>query len=170
MAAGDVGAPVSELYRRYGRRLYRFGVQVLGNPGLAEEMVQESFVRLWRTAGRFDATRGSVGAYLFVIARSTAADIRKRPSSRPLLSVDEVHMPPQLDSVDQILDSLIVREALDTLSPAHAAVLLLAQGEGLTQSQIAERLGVPLGTVKTRMFHGMRALRTALVERGFDAA
>jgi RNA polymerase sigma-70 factor, ECF subfamily len=170
MAAGDVGAPVTELYRRYGRRLYRFGVQVLGNTGLAEEMVQECFVRLWRTAGRYDAARGSVGAYLFVIARSTAADIRKRPSSRPLLSVDEVHIPPLPDNVDQVLDSLIVREALETLSSSHAEVLLLAQEEGLTQSQIAERLDIPLGTVKTRMFHGLKALRSALLERGFNAA
>ncbi len=169
MAAGDAGAPVNELYRRYGRRLYRFGVQALGDQGLAEEMVQESFVRLWRGAGRFDAERGSVRAYLFVIARSVAADIRKRPSSRPLLPVEEAHVPPQADDVDQILDSLIVREALETLSPAQAEVLRLAQDEGLTQSQIAERLGVPLGTVKTRMFHGLKALRAALVERGFHA-
>ena len=56
-ASGDVGAPVAELYRRYGRRLYRFGVKHLGNEGLAEEMVQETFVRLWRTAGRFDADK-----------------------------------------------------------------------------------------------------------------
>lgn len=170
MAAGDHGGPVNELYRRYGRRLYRFGVQALGDQGLAEEMVQESFVRLWRAAGRFDAERGSVEAYLFVIARSVAADLRKRPSSRPLLPVDEAQVPPQSDDVDQILDSLIVREALDTLSPAHAEVLRLAQAEGLTQSQIAERLGVPLGTVKTRMFHGLRALRAALIERGFHVA
>ena len=170
MAAGDVEAPVNELYSRYGPRLYRFGVQVLADAGLAEEMVQECFVRLWRTAGRFDAGRGSVGAYLFVIARSTAADIRKRPSSRPLLPVDEAHVPPQADSADQVLDRLIVREALSTLNPAHTEVLLLAQEEGLTQSQIAERLCVPLGTVKTRMFHGMRALRAALNERGVHAA
>jgi RNA polymerase sigma-70 factor (ECF subfamily) len=170
IAAGDIGTPVAELYRRYARRLYRFGVQALGDSGLAEEMVQECFVKLWRTAGRFDAARGSVGAYLFVIARSMAADIRKRPSSRPLLSVDEVHVPPQIDAVDQIHNALIVREALDTLSSAHLQVLRLAQDEGLTQSQIAERLGLPLGTVKTRMFHGMRALRAALVERGFNAA
>jgi RNA polymerase sigma-70 factor, ECF subfamily len=170
MAAGDTGAPVTELYRRYSKRLYCFGIQVLGNTGLAEEMVQEAFVRLWRTAGRFDASKASVGTYLYVIARSTAADIRKRPSSRPLLAVEEADVPPQADSVDQILDGLIVHEALGTLSPAHLEVLRLAQDEGLTQSQIAERLGLPLGTVKTRMFHGMRALRTALVERGVHAA
>lgn len=167
IAAGDVEVPVAELYRKYGKRLYRFGVQALGDSGLAEEMVQECFVRLWRTAGRFDSTRGSVGVYLFVIARSAAADIRKRPSSRPLVPVEEDQVPPQADSVDQILESMILREAFETLGQGHAQVLQLAQEEGLTQLQIAARLGLPLGTVKTRMFHGIRALRAALAERGF---
>jgi RNA polymerase sigma-70 factor, ECF subfamily len=169
IATGEVEPPLGELYRRYGKRLYRFGVQSLGDSGLAEEMVQETFLRLWRNAGRFDAARASVGAYVFVIARSTAADIRKRPSSRPLMPVEDAQVPPQPDSVDQILDGLIVREALETLGSGHAQVLRLAQEEGLTQSQIAERLGLPLGTVKTRMFHGMRAMRSALAERGFSA-
>ncbi len=106
---------MAELYRRYGKRLYRFGVNNLGNEGLAEEMVQETFVRLWRTASRFDADKASVGTYLYVIARSVAADIRKRPSSRPLQAVEEADVPPQPDSVDKILDSMIVREAFDTL-------------------------------------------------------
>ena len=170
IAAGDGGDPLVELYRRYERRLFRFGVQQLGNNGLAEELVQETFVRLWRTAaGQFDAEKASVQTYLYVIARSVAADIRKRPSSRPLLPVEDVDMPPQPDSVDQILDSMIVREALESLGAGHAQVIQLAQDEGLTQSQIAERLGLPLGTVKTRMFHGMRAMRVALAERGFSA-
>ena len=169
IAAGDVEAPVAQLYRRYGKRLYRFGVQQLGNEGLAEEMVQETFVRLWRAAGRFDAERSGVGTYLYVIARSVAADIRKRPSSRSLMPVDDVDLPPIPDDVDQILDSMVVREALDVLGRGHADVIRLAHEEGLTQPQIAERLGLPLGTVKTRTFHGLRALRTALTERGFHA-
>jgi RNA polymerase sigma-70 factor, ECF subfamily len=170
IAAGDAGAPVTELYRRYGRRLYRFGVQVLGNNGLAEEMVQDCFVRLWRSAGQYDPRRASVGTFLFVIARSAALDLRKRPSSRELLPLEEVYTPPQFDNVEQVLDSLIMREALDTLSVAHRQVLRLAYDQDLTQSRIAERLGLPLGTVKTRMFHAMRALRAALDERGFHAA
>jgi RNA polymerase sigma-70 factor, ECF subfamily len=169
VAAGDIGAPVAELYRRYGGRLYRFGLQALGNAGLAEEMVQECFVRLWRTAGRFDADRGTVAAYLFVIARSVAADVRKRPSSRPLVPVEDAQLPPQRESVDRILERLMVRDALDSLSPAHRQVLRLVHEDGLTQSQIAGRLGLPLGTVKTLMFHGLRALRAALIELGFDA-
>ena len=71
VAAGDTGAPMTELYRRYAGRLYRYGLQALGDGGLAEEMVQESFVRLWRTAGRFDPARGSVAAY--VVAAAGAA-------------------------------------------------------------------------------------------------
>jgi len=169
IAAGDVGTPVVKLYRRYGKRLFRFGMQQLGNEGLAEEMVQETFVRLWRTASRYDTGKSSVGTYVYVIARSVAADIRKRPSSRPLMPVEDVDVPPVPDNVDRIIDSMIVREAVDTLGSGHAAVIRLAQEEGLTQSQIAERLGLPLGTVKTRTFHGMRALRSALIERGFHA-
>ncbi|HEY5355020.1 MAG TPA: sigma-70 family RNA polymerase sigma factor [Streptosporangiaceae bacterium] len=161
---------MAELYRRYGRRLYRFGMQALGNDGLAEEMVHECFVRLWRAAGRYDPGRANVGTYLFVIARSVALDIRKRPSSRELLPLEEVYTPPQFDKVEQVLDSLVMREALDTLSVAHRQVIRLAHDQDLTQSQIAEKLGLPLGTVKTRMFHAARALRAALDERGFRAA
>ena len=65
--------------------------------------MQECFVRLWRTAGRFDADRGTVAVYLFVIARSVAEDVRKRPSSRPLVPVEDDKLPPQLDSADRIL-------------------------------------------------------------------
>lgn len=168
IAAGDVGAPMAELYRRYNARLYRYGLQALGDTGLAEEVVQECFLRLWRNAGQFDAARGSVAAYLIVIGRSVAADVRKRPSSRPLEELEEGKLPPQLDSVDQILSGLMVREAVDSLSPAHRQVLMLAEA-GLTQSQIATRLAVPLGTVKTRTFHALRALRGALAKQGFDA-
>jgi RNA polymerase sigma-70 factor (ECF subfamily) len=169
IAAGDTGAPMAELYRRHAGRLYRYGLQALGDAGLAEEVVQECFVRLWRTAGRFDPARGSVAAYLIVIGRSVAADVRKRPSSRRVEQLEEALLPPQLDSVDQILSGLVVREAVDSLSPAHRQVIMLAEA-GLTQSQIAARVGLPLGTVKTRTFHALRALRAALGKQGIHAA
>jgi len=168
IAAGDINEPVAELYRRYSRRLYRAGIQLLGDAGLAEELVQECFVRLWRTAGRFDTGRGTVAAYLFVIARSLAADLRKRPSSRPLSPVEDAQLPPQPDGTDRIVETLMVQDAMESLSPAHQEVLLLVNKEGLTQTQIAERLNLPVGTVKTRLFHGLRALRAALTERGYD--
>jgi RNA polymerase sigma-70 factor (ECF subfamily) len=169
IATGDVDAPMAELCRRYETWLYRCGLQALGDTGLAQDMVQECFVRLWRNAAQFDPGRGSVATYLLVIGRSVAADIRKRPSSRPLEQLEEGHLPPQMDSVDQILSSLMVRDALDSLTPAHRQVLAL-NAEGLTQSQIAARLELPLGTVKTRAFHAMRALRAALARQGFNPA
>ncbi len=169
VAAGDVGAPLAELYRRYARRLYGFGLQSLGDPHLAEEVVQECFVRLWRTAGRFDFARASVGTYLFVIARSVAVDVRRRPANRPLAVLPEGSDPADDDDIEErITQRLSIREALESLSPAQRDVITLAHDEGLTQSEIADRLEIPLGTVKTRMFHGLRALRVALVERGFD--
>src|ERR1700756_131621 len=164
VAAGDIEAPVAELYRRYAGRLYRYALQALGDAGLAEETVQECFVRLWRTAGHFDPRRGPVAAYLIVLARSAAADVRKRPSSRPLVPLEETLVPPQRDSVEEMWPGRVVGEALDALSPAHRQVLLLAEA-GLPQSQIAARLGLPLGTVKTRTFHALRALRAALIKR-----
>jgi RNA polymerase sigma-70 factor, ECF subfamily len=169
VAAGDTGAPMTELYHRYAARLYRYGVHALGDGRLAEEMVQECFIRLWRTAGRFDPARGTVAAYLIVIGRSVAADVRKRPSSRRLEQLEEALVPQQPDSVDQILCGLMVREAVDSLSPAHRQVIMLAEA-GLTQSQIAEQVGLPLGTVKTRTFHALRALRGVLARQGIHAA
>jgi RNA polymerase sigma-70 factor (ECF subfamily) len=169
IATGDSGAATAELYRRYSATLYRFGLHLLGDGGLAEEMIQECFVKLWRTAGLYEPSKASVGAYLFVIARSVAADIRKRPSSRPLLPLEEAGEPPQPDDVDQLLDALIVHEAFDALKPPHALVLHLAQNAGMTQSEIARQLNLPLGTVKTRMFYGMQAMRSALAERGINA-
>jgi RNA polymerase sigma-70 factor (ECF subfamily) len=111
-AGGDVGPPAAELYRRYGRRLFRFGVRALGDNGLAEEMVQET-VAYGRAVRR---EKSSVGTYLYVIARSVAADVRKRPSSRPLQPVDDVEVPPQPDSVDQIVDSMVIDRASSRLS------------------------------------------------------
>ena len=168
IAGGDLGEPMEELYRRYAGKLYWFGLHLLGNAGLADELVQECFLRLWRTAGRFDTSRGTVSAYMFVIGRSIATDLHRRPSSRPLLPVEDAQVPPQPDSADRIVESLMVRDALNSLTQAHREVLMLCHAEGLTQSQIAQRLGLPLGTVKTRMYHGLRALKAALAQRGFN--
>ncbi len=169
IAAGDHGEPVAELFRRYGSRVYGFALRLLGDPGLAEEVVQETFVRLWRSAARWDPGRGTVGAYLFVMARSVTADVRRRPSSKLLAGAeDEVDVPPVNDEVDRLMNGLVIREALDSIGAAQREVISLAYDQGMTQSEIATLLAIPLGTVKTRMFHGLRALRAALEQRSFD--
>jgi RNA polymerase sigma-70 factor (ECF subfamily) len=162
-------AAMRALYRRYERRLYGFGVRLLGgNDGLAEELVQESFTRLWQSGRRFDPARGSVRALLFTIARRVAADLARRPSSRAF--APELDEPGALEArADEILLAVTVRDAMMSLSPAHREVLELIYDEDLKLGEIACKLDVPLGTVKTRAFYALRAMRSALDERGFDA-
>jgi RNA polymerase sigma-70 factor (ECF subfamily) len=171
VAAGDRGAPLEELYRRYGPRLYGLGLRLLGDRGLAEELVQETFVRLWQQAGRFDPHRGSVSAFLFTIARRIAVDLWRRPSSRPFEPPppEAVAGEPGPDPVERVIEGLAVRDALQSLSPAHQQVLELSIGQDRKQAEIAALLGIPLGTVKTRAYYALRALKLALQERGINA-
>jgi len=168
VAAGDRGRPLEELYRRYEARLYGLGLRLLGDQGLAEELVQETFVRLWQQARRFDPARGSVGSFLFAIARRLAVDLWRRPSSRPF-EPEPQDQPASSDPVENLIQGLTIRDALQTLSPHHRQVLELYLLEDRKQSEIAELLGLPLGTVKTRAYYALRAFKLALQERGIHA-
>jgi RNA polymerase sigma-70 factor, ECF subfamily len=149
------------LYRKYHMELFRFGIHVLHDQGLAEEMVQETFIKFCQQARNYDAGRGPVRGWLFTIAKSAAIDIARRPSSRPFLPVEDFQLPPQYDSVDQALTVLTVDQALDKLPSIYAEVMRLVRA-GFTQSQIAGRLGIPVGTVKSRMAKAADALRAEL--------
>jgi RNA polymerase sigma-70 factor (ECF subfamily) len=171
VAGGDLGRPLEELYDRYAVRLYGLGLRLLGDPGLAEELVQETFVRLWQSAGRYDPQRGSVTSLVFTIARRLAIDLRRRPSSRPFAELEAsqgAERDPGGDAIDRLLLGLHVRDALDSLPGGQREVLELLYLQDLTQRQVADRVGVPLGTVKTRAFYGLRALKEALAERDVD--
>jgi len=169
MADGDQRA-AALLYDRYGRRLYGLGVRLLGDSGLAEELVQETFVRLWRTASSYRADLGSVATFVFTIARRLAIDLWRRPSSRPFEPEPaELHDADGRDPIDAVIAGVTVRDALDGLGADHRQVIELAYNGGLTQQEIAVQLGVPLGTVKTRTFHALRALKVNLADRGLDA-
>jgi len=166
---GDRDRALPELYRRYERRLYGLGFRLLGDQGLAEELVQETFLRVWRTADRYDPARGTVSAFVLSIARRLAIDLWRRPSSRP--SEPEREPPAAVDeTIDRLLLQLTVREALDSLPPAHREVIELSYHSDLTQTEVAERLGIPLGTVKSRAYHALRAFRRAADERGLHDA
>lgn len=164
-------AAMESLCRVYAGPLHALGMRLLGDRGAAEEMVQDAFVRLWRNAGRYDAAKGSVRTYLYTIARRAAIDIRRRSTSRPAATaeLDEGqiadHGAGGPDAFDRIVLGLAVREALSTLSRKHRETLDLQYREDLTQRQIANRLEIPLGTVKTRTYHALRALKKELEER-----
>ncbi len=165
VASGDEREALEELYRRYERRVYEFGLRVLGDRELAGELVQEGFLRLWRTADRFDHSRGTVGAYLFTLVRCLAVDLWRRPSSRPF-EPERGEVAAASDATDAMLTRLMVDQAMDSLSLSHREVLVLSYWGDLTQPAIAAILGIPLGTVKTRSYYALRALKLALVEMG----
>jgi RNA polymerase sigma-70 factor (ECF subfamily) len=165
VAAGHRDEPLVELYGRYARRVYGLGLRLLGDQGLAEDLVQETFLRLWRSAPRFDPNRATVRTFLFTIARRAAVDLWRRRRDRPEPAGYEPEPLVDDEAFEALLVSLDVRDALDELSAKHREVLELHYRGDLTQQQISERLGVPIGTVKTRTYHALRALKRKLEER-----
>jgi RNA polymerase sigma-70 factor, ECF subfamily len=161
VAAGDTGEPLRRLYDRYERPLYGLGIHLLRQPGLAEELVQETWLRVWRSAARFDPARGSVTTFVFTIARRVAVDLWRRPSSRAFAPElpDAIAVEAR---VDEVILAVTLREAMTTLSPAHREILELVYDADLKLVDAAARLGIPLGTAKTRVHHALRALRQAL--------
>jgi RNA polymerase sigma-70 factor (ECF subfamily) len=168
-AASDDDA-ARRLYRKYRMDLFRFGFHILRDQGLAEEMVQETFIKFCQRAGSYDASRGPVRGWLFTMARSTACDIARRPSSRPFLPVEDFQLPPQYDSADHALTVLTAGHALDELPSIYGDVMRLVR-DGFTHSEIAGRLGIPIGTAKSRMATAAGTLRAELATlRGGDDA
>jgi RNA polymerase sigma-70 factor (ECF subfamily) len=161
------------LYRAYGSELYGFAVTALGDRGLAEELVQEVFTRVWRKADSYDETRASFRTWLYGIARNAIIDQKRRASVRPALAGREVDVD-EHGGLDQSLEQALLRwqvgAALERLTPEHRQVIRLAHFQGLTLREIAERTGIPLGTIKSRTSYALRGLRLALEEMGVDQA
>ncbi len=171
VAAGDEEA-FRALFRRYSGTALSLARRIVREAALAEEVVQEAFLALWQTADRFDGRRGSFRAWLMGMVHHRAVDAVRREQTqrnrtqeiRAVVIVDD----PAVEVVDRIdapADAKAVRMALDGLPSEQREVLELMYFEGLSQSRIAERLGVPLGTVKSRTLFGMRKLRSALIVR-----
>ena len=168
LSEGDRDDALSELYALYGRPIYGLGIHLLHDAGLAEDLVQETFIRLWRSARSYDASRGSVRTFVYTLARRAAVDLwRRRGAPVPTL-LEEPEQPDAAgtEAYEQLLLRLAVGEALTELTPAHREVLELQFQSDLTQAQVAERLSIPLGTVKTRTMHALRRLSYVLEERG----
>ncbi|NGY64117.1 sigma-70 family RNA polymerase sigma factor [Lentzea sp. NEAU-D13] len=166
LAQGDRSA-FGELYDRYGTPAYSLARRICVDPELAEDVVQEAFLALWRHPARFDPTRGSFGTWLMTLVHHRAVDaVRKENTQRrrtvPL--TDDVS-PPAEGSDHAALVSVVsaeVRAALRTLPEEQRQVIALAYLGGYTQCEVAKLTGVPLGTVKSRTFAAIRRLRGTL--------
>jgi RNA polymerase sigma factor (sigma-70 family) len=169
LVAQKDAAALEALYERYGRAAYSLARRILTEETLAQDVVQEVFLSLWRDARRFDAGRGTVATYLLSMTHHRAVDVvRREENLRRWRTSDEgleLEADPKVRVEDEVLTSerrAEVRSALQELPPAQREALLLAYFGGYTQREVAALVGVPLGTVKTRMAAGMRKMKEAL--------
>jgi RNA polymerase sigma-70 factor, ECF subfamily len=159
--SGDEGA-MALLYDRYSHVVYAIALRVLSDNSAAEDILQDVFMQLWRNPQAFNASRGSLAAWLAVIARNRAIDQlrKKRPEVEPAETV--ISMDPSLESTVERNQAIKkVRSVLADMPAEQRAALEMAFFEGLTHVQIAGKTGQPLGTVKTRIRSGLLAVRKA---------
>jgi RNA polymerase sigma-70 factor (ECF subfamily) len=163
-ASGDAGS-VRVVYQMYGRLVFAVAYRVLGDVGLAEDATQQTFVQAWRAATTYDPSR-ALGAWLTTIARRAAIDVHRREHRhRHVDSIDAsadpglVTLPP---SEDQIYDLMELRRALEKLPDRDRELIRLQHYDELTHTEIAGRLAIPVGTVKSRSFRAHRRLARLL--------
>ncbi|HEV7398758.1 MAG TPA: sigma-70 family RNA polymerase sigma factor [Solirubrobacterales bacterium] len=157
---------VREAYAAHAAELYGFAVRSLADPGLAEEAVQETFLRAWRAGERFDPQIGSLRTWLFAILRNVVIDLGRARSSRP--GVAEGGIEPSVEPFDEALLSWQIEEAMRRIGDDHRRVLVETYYRGRPYAEVAAELGVPEGTVKSRVYYGLRALRVVLEEMGYE--
>jgi RNA polymerase sigma factor (sigma-70 family) len=164
IARGDHAA-LGELYDRHGRVAYGLAIRVVRDPALAEDAVQEAFLSVFRSAGGFSPARGTPKTWLLTLVHRRAVDLvrrQQRVSAEPLDVVEHAAGEATDEEAAVREQRRAVQAALRLLTPEQRESLELAYYGGYSQSEIAERLGVPLGTVKSRMFAGLAALRELL--------
>jgi len=168
MARGDHEA-LAELYDRHGRLVFSLALRILRDQGDAEDIVQEVFAQAWRQAARYESSRGNVIAWLLNLTRSRAIDRLRGRRARPDTAAGDpstLELPDLSQPVDEQIalstEAARIRAAVDELSVLQRVAIELAFYEGLTHVEIAERLELPLGTVKTRIRQGLLKLKERL--------
>jgi len=164
-------AAAADLYERFASRVYGLGIVMLGNNAAAQDLVQDTFVKLWRSADRFDAARGRLDTWVLLVARSLAIDaLRRRVLDARTLeatgTVRDVAPEPGPEEIAETRDMTArARRAMATLSDGQRAALELAYFGGKTGAEVAELEGIPVGTAKTRIRTALLKLREALGEQ-----
>jgi RNA polymerase sigma-70 factor (ECF subfamily) len=165
---------VRAAYAAHGAELYRFALRQLGDPEAARDAVQETFLRAWRSADRYDPQLASLRVWLFAIARNTLADVARRAAARPWLreltapldleAAATAHAEP--DPSDRVMRERVVEDALRRLSAPHRTAIVETYLRGRPYAEVAAEQGVPVATVRTRVFYALKALRLAMEEMG----
>ena len=163
-------AAMNTLYERYSNVVYAVAVRIIGQSADAEDVVVDSFWQVWQQAGSYDESRGQLRTWIVTIARSRALDRLRALRRTPTVSSDDdlISLPDARATDDPEQDVLVaeqsalIHQALATLPREQREALALAYYRGLSQSEIAEQLGEPLGTIKTRIRLGMMKLREQL--------
>jgi RNA polymerase sigma factor (sigma-70 family) len=166
-------AALAELYDRFGRMAYGLALRVLRDAALAEDAVQDAFLNVWRSAASFQPDRAKASTWVLTFVHRRAVDLVRREERRRTEPEEAAPVPtgPGADEdVERRSKREVVQDALRRLPPEQREAIELAYYGGYTQSELAERLGEPLGTIKSRMFTGLQRLRAHLAEAGFEAA
>jgi RNA polymerase sigma-70 factor, ECF subfamily len=157
-------------FAAHGGELFGFAFRSLRDRNLAEEAVQETFLRAWRARHRYDASIAAIRSWLFAIERRVIIDLvraRTRHDSRVAPATPEI--PASIDPVDRALESWQVQEAIRRLPVKQRHVLVELFYRRRTSTEVAADLGIPEGTVRSRLFYGLQALRRFLEEMGWEA-
>ncbi len=171
IVAGDTAA-FEQLYDRHSKPAYALAQRIVQEPGVAEDVVQDAFLTVWRQAATYGQARGSVRSWLLAIVHHRAIDyVRRRHEDRQQPLEDMTLLPDNIDTWDQArqgVEGSYVRAALDSLPPDQKRSVVLAYFGGYTHDEIARQLGVPLGTVKGRLRIGLQKMRGYLRPLGIE--
>jgi RNA polymerase sigma-70 factor (ECF subfamily) len=157
---------VREAYAAHAGELYGFATRSLGDAGLAEEAVQETFLRAWRAGKRFDPEIGSLRTWLFAILRNVVIDLGRARAARPVVAEGTIE--PSVEPLEETLLAWQVEEAMRRIGDQHREILVETYYRGRPYAEVATELGIPVGTVKSRVYYALRALRIALEEMGYE--
>ncbi len=166
MTTSAQDAALRDLHDRHAPELWRFAMRLTRDPQVAEDVVQEALLRAWRDPGLTSRSEAASRAWLYTVVRHLVVDRWRSAAARHETTVESVAEPGVTDRTAEVLDRWLVTEAIGQLSRQHREAVTAAYYEGASIADISARLGIPEGTVKSRLHYGLRSLRLALQEMG----
>jgi RNA polymerase sigma-70 factor (ECF subfamily) len=167
----DAETLIRALYAEHGRSLLAYATRLTGDRAAAEDVVQETLLRAWKHADDLSTGRGSVRGWLLTVVRNLVTDRARARAARPAEVADVDDTPPvESDHSDAVVNTVVVLDALDKVSPEHRDVLVQLYYRGRSVAEAAEELGIPPGTVKSRTYYALRALRAVMAGKATEVS